>query len=87
MQHCMKKISTLSRRTLNLGYSHLDYGLFMLDNGFVILANGLLRLDKGFFIRKVGFVIFLMEFFGPNPVIPGLFVPVILLVLDVMLWP
>jgi hypothetical protein len=83
----MKKISTLSLRTLNLGYSHLDYGLFMLDNGFVILANGLLRLDKGFFIRKVGFVIFLMEFFGPNPVIPGLFVPVILLVLDVMLWP
>jgi hypothetical protein len=59
----------------------------MLDKGFVILANGLLRLDKGFFIRKVGFVIFLMEFFGPNPVIPGLFVPVILLVLDVMLWP
>ena len=87
IQHCMEKISTLSLRILILGYFHLDYGLFMLDNGFVILANGLLRLDKGFFIRNVGFVIFLMEFFGPNPFIPGLFVPVILLVLDVMLWP
>jgi hypothetical protein len=83
----MEKISTLSLRILILGYFHLDYGLFMLDNGFVILANGLLRLDKGFFIRNVGFVIFLMEFFGLNPFIPGLFVPVILLVLDVMLWP
>jgi hypothetical protein len=67
--------------------SHSDYGFFILDKGFVMLTNGLLRLDKGFFIRSVGFVIFLMEFFGPNPVIPGLFVPVILLVLDVMLWP
>jgi hypothetical protein len=57
-----------------------------LRNGFVILASGLLKLVKGFFfIRNMGFVIFLIEFSVPNPVTPVLFVPVILLVFDVML--
>lgn len=40
-----------------------------------MLASGLLKLDNGFFfIRNIGFVIFLIEFSCPKPVIPGLFV-------------
>ena len=66
-------------------YPEVDH---LLANGFFILANGLLKLDKGFFfIRNMGFVMFLMEFPGLNPVIPVVFVWVTLLVLDVMLLP
>ena len=55
-------------------------------NGFVMLAKGLLKLARGFFfIRNIGFVIFLIEFSAPKPVTPVLFVPVMLLVLDVIL--
>ena len=65
-------------------YPEVDH---LLANGFFMLANGLLKLDKGFFfIRNMGFVMFLMEFPGLNPVIPVVFVWVTLLVLDVMLW-
>jgi hypothetical protein len=40
-----------------------------------MFPNGLLRLAKGFlFIRYIGFVMFLIEFCGPNPDIPLVFV-------------
>ena len=53
-----------------------------------MVANGLLKLDRGFFfISNMGFVMFLMEFRGLNPVIPVVLVWVTLLVLDVMLLP